>query len=385
MRLHLQARPHVAVAFEPITDPAVLSQRMHELTGASILALDTEASSFHRYRERVCLVQLSTRENTYLIDPLAIADLAPLGTLLARKEMEVVIHDADYDLRILAKHHGIRVENVFDTLVAAELLNEPEIGLAALLGKYQGVHVDKKFQKADWSKRPLPADMLAYAAGDTSHLIALRDVLKDQLIAKGRWEWAMEEFELLTDAPFNLTVNEEPAFLRVKGAKLLKPHQLAVLREVYEWREKVAEKLDRAAFMVAGNEVLLQLATDPPTDHSELAARKGIGERVLERHGKNILAAVKRGVDLPKEEWPRVPKAKRWDRDDDYEERVKRLKQVRDRLTAEHDLRPGIVAANALLSEIARTRPGDEMALAALPGIRNYQVRHFGAALLAAI
>ncbi len=358
---------------------------MQQLAGASILALDTEASSFHRYKERVCLVQLSTRENTYLIDPLAIADLAPLGKLLAQVEMEVVIHDADYDLRILAKHHGIRVENVFDTLVAAELLNEPEIGLAALLGKYQGVHVDKKFQKADWSKRPLPADMLAYAAGDTSHLIALRDVLKEQLIAKGRWEWAMEEFALLTDAPFNLTVNEEPPFLRVKGAKLLKPHQLAVLREVYEWREKVAEKLDRAAFMVVGNEVLLQLATDPPSNHSELAARKGIGERVLERHGKNILASVKRGVETPKEEWPRIPKAKRWDRDDDYEERVKRLKQVRDRLTAEHDLRPGIVAANALLSEIARTRPGDEKALAALPGIRNYQVKHFGSALLAAL
>ena len=375
----------MAAAFEPITDPAVLSQRMQQLAGASILALDTEASSFHRYKERVCLVQLSTRENTYLIDPLAIADLAPLGKLLAQVEMEVVIHDADYDLRILAKHHGIRVENVFDTLVAAELLNEPEIGLAALLGKYQGVHVDKKFQKADWSKRPLPADMLAYAAGDTSHLIALRDVLKEQLIAKGRWEWAMEEFALLTDAPFNLTVNEEPPFLRVKGAKLLKPHQLAVLREVYEWREKVAEKLDRAAFMVVGNEVLLQLATDPPSNHSELAARKGIGERVLERHGKNILASVKRGVETPKEEWPRIPKAKRWDRDDDYEERVKRLKQVRDRLTAEHDLRPGIVAANALLSEIARTRPGDEKALAALPGIRNYQVKHFGSALLAAL
>jgi ribonuclease D len=137
--------------------------------------------------------------------------------------------------------------------------------------------------------------------------------------------------------------------------------------------------------MVVGNEVLLQLATDPPSNHSELAARKGIGERVLERHGKNILASVKRGVETPKEEWPRIPKAKRWDRDDDYEERVKRLKQVRDRLTAEHDLRPGIVAANALLSEIARTRPGDEKALAALPGIRNYQVKHFGSALLAAL
>jgi len=277
------------------------------------------------------------------------------------------------------------VENVFDTLVAAELLNEPEIGLAALLKKYQGIHVDKKFQKADWSKRPLPEDMLQYAAGDTAYLIELRDVLKEQLIAKDRWTWAEEEFGLLTDAPFNLPVNDEPAFLRMKGAKLLKPHQLAVLREVFQWREGVAEKMDRAAFMVLGNEVLLSLATTPPTSTQEVATRKGVGDRVAERHGRAILEAVKRGVAMPKEEWPRVPKGKRWDRDDDYEERLKRLKQVRDKLTSDMDLRPGIVAANQMLMDIARTLPGDQEALAALPGVRRYQVKHFGAALLSAL
>ena len=372
-------------AFEPITDPAVLAQRARELSKSAIIALDTEASSFHRYNERVCLVQLSTREHTYLIDPLAISDLKPLGALLADKHMEVVIHDADYDLRILAKHHGIRVENVFDTLVSAELLNEPEIGLAALLRKYQGVHVDKKFQKADWSRRPLPQDMLAYAAGDTAYLIRLRDQLKEQLVAKSRWSWAEEEFALLTDAPFNLVTNEEPAFFRIKGAKLLKPQQLAVLREVHAWRESVAERMDRAPFMVLGNDVLLSFATDPPKSVKEIAARKGVGERLVERHGKSMLEAVRKGVETPKEEWPRVPKGKRWLKDDDYEDRLKRLKQVRDKLTHEHDLRPGIVAANQMLSDIARTLPGDLVALAAMPGMRKYQVEHFGSALLNAL
>ncbi|MDQ3101420.1 MAG: ribonuclease D, partial [Bacteroidota bacterium] len=170
-------------SYDLITDPVVLADRAGKLAGSSILALDTEASSFHRYRERVCLIQISDREQTLLIDPLSISDLSPLRVLLADKKMEVVIHDADYDLRILARHHDIRVENVFDTLVAAELLNEPEIGLAALLGRYLGIEVDKKFQKADWSRRPLPAPMLEYAAGDTSHLILLRDILADQLKA----------------------------------------------------------------------------------------------------------------------------------------------------------------------------------------------------------
>ena len=358
---------------------------MRTLAGETVLALDTEASSFHRFKERVCLVQLSTRDRTYLVDPLAINDLAPLGTLLADHKMEVVIHDADYDLRILARHHGIRVENVFDTLVAAELLNEPEIGLAALLKKYMGVDVDKKFQKADWSKRPLPQPMLDYAAGDTSHLIAVRDILEKKLKEKDRWSWAQEEFALLTDAPFNLAGNEEPGFLRIKGAKHLKPHQLAVLRELHAWRDSVAERMDRAPFMVLGNDVLLSLSTEPPTSAQDIAQRKGVGERLIEKHGKAMMQAVKRGVELPKDEWPRLEKPKRWARDDEYEDRLKRLKACRDELTTQNDLRPGIVAANQMLADIARTLPGDLEALATLPGMRRYQVKHFGEALLKAL
>jgi ribonuclease D len=372
-------------SYELITTPEALVRALKALDGTPLLALDTEASSFHRYQERVCLVQLSDRERTLLVDPLAITDLAPLGTMLADPAMQVVIHDADYDLRILAKYHRIRVENVFDTLVAAELLNEPEIGLAALLLKYQGVKVDKKFQKADWSERPLPAPMLDYAAGDTANLIALRDILEEKLHEKDRWTWAEEEFALLTDAPFNLPVEEEPAFLKMKGAKMLKPHQLAVFREVHGWREGLAAKMDRAPFMVFGNEALLSLATEPPRNIQEVLNRKGVNTRLLQRHGQELMEAIERGLQLPKEEWPRIPRPKRWDRDDDYEERLKRLKQVRDRLTLAHDLRPGIVAANQMLMDIARTLPGDLQALAAIPGIRRYQVEHFGDELLKAL
>jgi ribonuclease D len=264
-------------------------------------------------------------------------------------------------------------------------VNEPEIGLASLLGKYQGLQIDKKFQKADWSKRPLPKDMLDYAAGDTSHLIALRDILKDQLNTKQRWAWAEEEFALLTDAPFNLPTNVEDPFLRMKGAKTLKPAQLAILREVFAWRDAVAESQDRAAFMILGNDILLSLATDPPASLKDLAPRKGVNERVLERYGRKILAAVKAGQAVPKDQWPRLEKPKRWYRDDDYEDRLKRLKVARDVLMEQFDLRPGIVAANQLLAEIARRLPGDRDALLAIPGLRRYQVEHFGDHLLKAL
>ncbi len=180
-------------------------------------------------------------------------------------------------------------------------------------------------------------------------------------------------------------MNEEPLFLRLKGAKMLKPAQLAILREVHAWREGVAEQQDRASFMILGNDILLSLATDPPTSVKDIGVRKGVNERMLEKHGRRILAAVKKGQELPKEQWPRLERPKRWDRDNDYEDRLKRLKQTRDTLMKEFDLRPGIVAANQLLMDIARTLPGDLDALKALPGMRRYQVEHFGSALLKAL
>ena len=371
--------------YQLITDPEALERTVSAISPERIIALDTEASSFHRYRERVCLVQLSTRNSTWLIDPLSLQELGNLGSMLSDPGMEVVIHDADYDLRILARDHGIRVENVFDTLIAAELLNEPEIGLASLLKKYQGLQVDKKFQKADWSKRPLPVPMLDYAAGDTSHLIAVRDILKEQLQEKGRWSWAEEEFALLSDAPFQLAGSDEPAFLRMKGAKALRPQQLAILREVHAWREGVAERMDRAPFMVMGNDVVLGIALEPPQNAQALAARKGVGAQLIERHGRSVMDAVQRGLECHKDQWPRVTRPKRWPRDEDYEGRFKRLKQCRDELTVQHDLRMGIVASNQLLTDIARSLPGDLDALASIPGIRRYQVANFGEAMLRAL
>ena len=368
--------------YELITSQAVLQDRLPQMTSAPVLALDTEASSFHRYKERMCLVQISDRDRTWLIDPLAIPELTALGNLLSDPKKEVVIHDADYDLRILARDHGIRVEHIFDTLIAAELVNEPEIGLAALLRKHLGVEVDKKFQKADWSRRPLPIPMLDYAAGDTDHLIALRDILKQRLNQLGRWDWAMEEFGLLTNAPFERSADTEPAFMRIMGARVLKPQQLAVLSAVHAWREGVAARMDRAPFMVLGNEALIMLATDPPVRTSDLKGRKGMSDKVVQRHGVDLLAAVERGRAMPREEWPRISKPKKWQRDEGYEDRLKRLKRTRDRLTLAHDLRPGIVASNQLLMDMARTLPGDLQALGALPGMRRYQVKHFGEDLL---
>ncbi|MEO8733164.1 MAG: HRDC domain-containing protein, partial [Flavobacteriales bacterium] len=322
---------------------------MHRFASEPCLALDTEASSFHRFHERIGLIQLSDRTETFLLDPLALSEVSSLGRILGSERTETVIHDADYDLRLMKRMYGFRVRNIFDTLIAAELINEPELGLASLLRKYFGIQLDKRFQKADWCKRPLTNEMMAYAAMDTRHLIALRDVLAEQLEAKGRMTWAKEEFGLLTEIPFQAKEDPTPAFLRIKGAKALKPKDLAVLRELHAWRSGVAAQLDRAPFMVLGNDVLLALSAEPVTDLAELSKVKGIGPSARDKYAPDILAAMQRGIDLPKEQWPRPERPNRFPRDPGLDERVKRMKTVRDELALDFELRPGIVAANQLL------------------------------------
>lgn len=368
-----------------ITESSQFQDVMGQLSDEPCIALDTEASSFHRFHERIGLIQLSNRKNTWLLDPLALDNVGELGTILGSEHGETVVHDADFDLRLLKRMYGFRVRHIFDTLIAAELINEPELGLASLLKKYFGIQLDKRFQKADWCKRPLTQGMLDYAAMDTRYLIGLRDELAAGLRAKGRWDWAVEEFQLLTEVPFQAKEDNTPAFLRLKGAKALKPKELAVLKELHAWRTGVASGLDRAAFMVLGNDVLLSLAKEPVTDLGDLGRVKGVGPSAMEKYGTDILEAMLRGIAMPKDLWPRLERPKRFPRDPQLEERVKRLKIVRDKLTLDYELRPGIIAANQLLTDIARAMPASQEDLMNVPGLRHYQAREFGPALLAVL
>src|SRR3990167_2008772 len=229
-----------------------------------VLAVDTEAASFHRYLNRIYLVQVSTRTTTSIIDPVAIEDLSPFGEILADPKIEVVFHDADYDLRLFDHQYGFKVRSLFDTRTAAELLSEPALSLAALLERYFDVKIDKRFQRADWSARPLTEEMLAYAAADTRNLVALRDLLAERLEETGRLAWAREEFARLEHVRWTVDEDREPAWLRVKGAKALRPRQLAILRELHAWRVAQATRLDRAEFRILGNDALLAIAREAP-------------------------------------------------------------------------------------------------------------------------
>jgi ribonuclease D len=371
-----------------VTDAVPLIQSQTELETLfarlerePLLAIDTEAASFHRFIDRVYLLQVSSRRETAVVDPLAVNNLAPLSRVLADPAIEIVFHDADYDLRLIDREYGFRATGLFDTRIAAQLLNEPGVGLAALLEKYLGVRLDKRFQRADWSARPLTIDMLAYAAADTRYLPDLRDILKTQLEAKGRLGWAMEEFALLDDIRWQ-PPDGEPGFLRLKGAKALKGRELAVLRELHEWRESVALRADRATFRIINNDPLLAMARQPPSDLAALKAIPGISADQAERRGRDILAAVRRGLDVPERDLPRIERGPRRAYDPAFDTRLERLKAARNRLAAELDLQPGVLCPNGSLEVIARANPESVEELARLPDLRRWQVREIGSALV---
>jgi ribonuclease D len=367
-----------------ISTPDRLRDLLARIGRPPLLALDTEAASFHRYSDAICLVQLSTRDVTAVIDPLAVPDLGGLGSLVADPAVEVVFHDADYDLRLLARDQGFHCTHLFDTRVAAQLLNEPAIGLAALLEKYLGISVDKTFQRADWSVRPFAPGMLEYAAGDTRHLPALRDRMHELLVGAGRWSWAVEEFER------QASVRWEPedrslAFLRIKGAGKLRGRQLAVLREVYDWRDTTARTLDRAAFRVVNPDVLLAVALAEPRTIDQLKAIKGISPGQAERYGGELLGAVARAVALPGSAWPRLERGKRPPPDPAFDVRLERLKAARTSAAERIGLAPGVLCPNGTLEAIARAAPGSMDAMRAIPELRHWQAVVVGPELLAAI
>ena len=360
------------------------SRFLRSIADVDLLALDTEGASFHRFVDRIYLLQLSTRDRSAIIDPLPIGTPQELGVLLESPKVQVVFHDADYDLRLLHQDYSWQVRNIFDTRVAAQLLGIRAFGLAALLEKYFGVKLDKKHQRADWSMRPLTRDMLEYAAQDTMHLLGLRDRLADELKRAGRWEWAREEFALLEATRWDADDGGN-AFLRMKGARDLNRRELAVLRELVAWRDEVARKADRATFRVLGNEPLLEMVRAKPSTREALAGIKGMPRSLLERSANDLLDAVKRGLALPDADLPRFPKALRWERDPDFDARASALNTVRDAAASRLDMDPGVLCSRDRLEAVARRNPQTMEDLREISELRAWQIEEMGPDFLKAL
>jgi ribonuclease D len=367
-----------------IDTPDAAAKFFASLPSSGAIALDTEGASFHRFVDRIYLLQVSAPGVTAVLDPLTIGAPSRMGELLQSRAVEVVLHDADYDLRLLHQDYGWHVNHIFDTRVAAQLLGIKAFGLAALLERYFGVKLDKKFQRADWSLRPLTKGMLDYAALDTAFLLDLSDKMRAELDRMGRLAWAAEEFEGLEGTKWE---REDPAlaFMRMKGARDLSRRELAVFGEVVAWRSSVAKELDRATFRVMGNEVLFELAKLQPKAVADLSAIKGMPRGIVERRGRDLIDAIARGIALPEDALPRYPRPARWDKDADFDERVNRLRGVRETAAAKLDLDPGVLASRERLESIARAKPTSLDELAAVPGIKKWQAGVLGEAAVRAM
>lgn len=369
-----------------ITENPALRTLSERLARARRVALDTEAASFHRYVDRLYLLQVSTDDETALIDPLVVDDIAPVGQLLADPHLEVIFHDADYDLRILNRDYGFVARRIWDTKIAAQLCGETAFGLSALLEKHFGVRLSKQLQRADWSERPLSDAMIAYAAADTAYLPALRDRLAEQLAAAGRTHWADEEFLRLEEVRWTPRATEGEEFLAMKGAKALRPPQLAVLKALWGWRDARARELDRAPFRVVGNDVLLALAREAPETPEALKGVHAVPSSIARRHGHELLDVIRIARATPESTWPRVPRRPRERPDPAVEERVGRLKALRAERAPAVGLDPGLVCPNHVLAGIARLNPRATADLDQVADLRRWQREVMGdAAILAAV
>lgn len=362
-----------------------LESALDAIAGHPLLAVDTEAAGYHRYRDRVCLIQLSSRTETWVVDALAV-DIAALAPVLRDERTEIVLHDADYDLRLLARDHDLRVARLFDTKIAAQLLGESTIGLASLVERFLGVQLDKTHQRADWARRPLTQQQLEYAADDTRHLPALRDRLADELNRADRMDWAREEFGLRVSAPPDTAEPQVEAFWKLRNTRDLRGKQLAVLRAVHSWRDEKARARDVAPFRVISNDAVVGIARACPRTKKALAGVDGMTARLVDRHAAQLLDVVRQAVRSDPSTWPvRQRGPRRPPPDPTFEQRVERLKGARDEAAAELGLERGFLMPRSQLEVIARLRPKSIAALKELPDVRNWQVEVLGVQILRAM
>lgn len=371
------------MTYHLIADDGALSGVSSKLQGHSRIALDCEAAGFHRYTDRLCLVQVSTPDDNYLFDPLAIEISEALRTTLEDPEVRVVMHGADFDLRLLHRDLGLRVKGLFDTQTAATLLGATAIGLAPLLDEHLGVRLSKAHQRADWARRPLPESFLQYASDDTRHLLALGEILADGLKKAGREDWAEEEFRFLEGIEW--TEEAIDPVTRIKGARHLSPRHLTALRAAFRWRDGIARAWDKAPFRVVGDSVLVDLVMARPASPKQLAGLKGMSPRLAERHGEELLAELERIDGLPDSELQPYPSRNRNGAgrlSPEQEGKADKIRGLRAALADRLGLDKGVLLSNAQIGEIIQKGPSSLEELRALPGVRRWQIEQMEGEIL---
>jgi ribonuclease D len=341
------------------------------------VGVDLEADSMYHFKEKVCLIQMAATNINVVIDPLVVKDLSLLKPIFKRGDICKIFHGADYDVRSLYRDFRITIHNLFDTELASRFLGVPETGLEAVLKKNFAVTLDKKFQRKDWSRRPLPPDMIAYAAEDARYLLPLAQGLKAELDERNRLGWVNEECEYLSRVR-PITVNDQPLYLNFKGAGKLDSRSLAVLENLLGFRREVARRKDKPLFRIFGNRSLMEMAGKKPLNLKQLEKTRALSSRQISMYGRGMLAAIQGAMNLPAEELPVYPRKKSPRISLAIAGRVKALRTWRDKQAQKLAIDPALICNKALMSTIAVQRPLNLSELAAIKEMKNWQKKEFG-------
>lgn len=362
------------ISYRYISDFSTLAREARTILNEKSIGVDLESDSLFHYTEKVCLLQISTNNKNLLIDPLAIKDLSPLAPVFSSKGVRKILHGSDYDIRSLYRDFKIEVCSLFDTQIAARILGYNETGLASLLREHFNIKLEKKYQKRDWSKRPLSDSMLTYGVYDTCYLIPLSRILEERLNEKDRFKWFEEECELLSKVRFAQAL-EDPLFIKFKGARKLAPRNLAILEAILKLREELAMKKDRPPFKILRNDQILNIVTEQPSSLNEIRC---LSDGQIKKMGRIILDNIEEALKIPEKELPRYPKPESKTTEPVLNKNIKMLKDWRNKVAGKLELEPSLLCTNAQIQSLVQVCPEDVSRLRKMEILKNWQVNLFG-------
>ncbi|MBU4001805.1 MAG: HRDC domain-containing protein, partial [Proteobacteria bacterium] len=364
-----------------IDTPSNLDKALKELTKEKAIAVDLESDSMYHFSEKVCLIQVAGKESSYLFDPLLPLDLSPLKDIFRNPAIKKVFHGADYDIRSLYRDFSFEVNPLFDTQIACRYLGMKETGLEAVLKEFFEVSLNKKYQKKDWSQRPLPEEMVEYAANDVRYLLPLEKILEKNLENLKRLDWVLEDCDLLSQVR-PAQANHNPLFFSFKGAGAFPRKDLGLLEALLQLRKRMAMQKDKPPFKIFQNTVIERIVASKPQSLSQLKSLNLLSSGQIEMYGQPFLETIETALASSETNLPAYPRKKARPLKESEQKRILRLKEWKDMKAEELQIDPSLVLNKSLMTAIAVCHPKKVEDLEPIKEMRRWQIREFGPDIL---
>lgn len=367
-----------AVYIETLED---LEMMAAEIAPFKRIGIDMESDSFYVYHDKICLLQLSTEEEDYVVDPLTVKDLSPLSGMFRDPSVEKIFHAGDYDIACLKRDYGFEVRNLFDTMAAARVLGSAKLGLAPLLEQHFGLHLSKKLQRANWGLRPLDDEHIEYARNDTHWLFGLRDLLDAQLIERNLTRHARDAFAGLEETAAAVRRFDYDAWWNLPGARDLDGRKRAFLKRLWVYRERQASSQDKAPFRIMPEDLLVRIAEALPLELDDLRKVRGMSPFLFRRFGRELVAeAEASGTDEPVDSAPERPRHDRWD--PETMRRYEALRAWRKEKAAVQAVDPVVILSTDDIRQLALAPRADAEKETWLKSLTEFKLEQYGTEIM---